>query len=314
MKFKIPWYIKLLATLLLLGLLVKQFPLGEIYSHLRHTHIGWVIVTILLGEAVMVNQAFRWRHMLLVPEAAKPPFSAFFHYTAIGYFFNVCLPGGMGGDAVKSIAFGKNLGHMHDSIASVAMARLLGLLALTALFWLGLLSGQRTPASASLFMVLATLAQLAMLALLAYNPATRWLLASRFSLARKGGAVLERMQAYRHNPSKTWVGLLDSLAMQLIFVTMQWCYFQAAGLDLPWTLALVIVPVSTLATMIPITFYGVGVREWTMLALVPASLDSRQVLSSVLLGYVVVFVQALQGALLFALKRPTPAASIFHKT
>lgn len=301
MKFSIPWYVKLGFSILLLALLATRFPLGEIVDRIHNTLPQWIMATLLLGELVMLNQAFRWRHMLLIAEAEKPPLSTFFRYTAIGYFFNLVLPGGMGGDAVKSVAFGRSQGNMNDSIASVAVARLMGLIALVFLFWSGYSLGHTVPLQAVGFMAFCTLGLLVLVLLLAFNPLVRLRAESVHTWLQKIGNIAERMKAYRHFPGKTLVGFGDSLLMQLILIAMQWCYFRAVGLDIPWGLLLVIMPISTLATMVPVSFYGIGVREWAMLALVPPEWNSQQVLASVLLGYVVVFFQAIQGALFFAL-------------
>ena len=51
-------------------------------------------------------QANRWRGLLL-EDGKKVKFRTFYAYIALGYFFNNLLPGGFGGDAVKTISFGK---------------------------------------------------------------------------------------------------------------------------------------------------------------------------------------------------------------
>ncbi|HSQ41836.1 MAG TPA: lysylphosphatidylglycerol synthase transmembrane domain-containing protein, partial [Fibrobacteraceae bacterium] len=129
---------RLLVTLLTLGFLLRTIPLDKVGAALSHANWSWVALTLLLSEYSMWTQASRWHRLIVEPPERKPPVRQVFRYTAIGYLFNLVLPTGFGGDVVKSIGLGREFQVMGSSVAAMAMARLLGSIALLFFFWLAL--------------------------------------------------------------------------------------------------------------------------------------------------------------------------------
>jgi uncharacterized membrane protein YbhN (UPF0104 family) len=86
-------------------------------------------------------------------------------------------------------------------------------------------------------------------------------------------------------------------------VLIHFALFKAVGVSVSLSLVFVVMPVTILLTTIPISFNGIGVREWSMLSLTAYTINSEQLLASLFLGYAVVILQAVQGGIVFVAKR-----------
>jgi uncharacterized membrane protein YbhN (UPF0104 family) len=285
----IPWQIKLVISILLLALLFWKFPIFDIIENFKNAKFNWILLSFLFGELIILSQAFRWHYLLIVSNEQKPKFSVLLKYTAVGYFFNLFAPGGLGGDAYRSIALGKAHKVIASSIASVFVARILGLFALCMLFWFTLPYFQQIPALAIWFVVVVTLFLLAFCFFLAFNPFKKG----------KFGILAEKLREYRKEPLRLLAALLGSLFMQILVILMQFAQFKAVGISVPLSLVFVIVPVTVLLATIPISFNGIGIREWSMLSLTAYAINSELLLASMLVGYAVVILQAIQGFIFY---------------
>ncbi|MDR3000633.1 MAG: flippase-like domain-containing protein [Fibromonadaceae bacterium] len=286
---KIPWQIKLIISALLLALLIWKFPVADIIESFKKAKLSWLLLGFLLGQLVIFSQAFRWHYLLIIPSEQKPKFSVLLRYTAVGYLFNTFAPGGIGGDAYRSIALGKAHNVIAGSVASVFVARILGLLALCLLFWFALPHFEQIPKQAIWFMAATSLFLLFFCFFIAFNPFKKG----------KFGIFAEKLREYRKHPLRLLAAMLGSLFMQVLVVLMQFTMFKALGISVPLSLVFVVVPVTVLLTTIPLSFNGIGVREWSMLSLTAYAINSEQLLASMLLGYTIIILQAIQGGIIF---------------
>jgi len=279
--------LKLIVSSVLIVFVFYKFPLDNILTALKNADLAWFAVAFLLGELIILNQAFRWHYLLIVPKEQKPKFATLLKYTAVGYLFNLFAPGGVGGDAYRSIALGKAHNVMASSVASVFVARIFGLVALCLLFWLALPYSDQIPERAVWFVGAATLFLIVFCLGILFNPFKKG----------KFGVFAEKLRSYKKYPLSLLAAFFGSLLMQILSVLMYFAVFKALGISISWTLLFTAVPVTILITAIPISFNGIGVREWTLLSLTAYAINSEHLLASVLLGYAVVIFQAVQGAI-----------------
>jgi uncharacterized membrane protein YbhN (UPF0104 family) len=276
--------------MILVALILWKFPIFEIIENLRSIKITWFLAAFLLGELIIINQAFRWYYLLIIPKEQKPKFSVLLKYTAVGYFFNIFTPGSLGGDAYRSIALGKVL--IANSVASVFINKISGLLALCLLFWIAYPYSEWVPEQASWFMAAASLFLIIFCLFIIFNPIKKG----------KLGEIAEKLREYRKHPLRLLAAVLGSLLMQTLVVFMQISQFYAVGIEVSLAFVFIIVPTTVLLTTIPISFNGIGVREWSMLSLTAALVNSEQLLASMLLGYTIIILQALQGWIFFIIE------------
>jgi len=282
-------FVKLLVSVLLIILILWKFPVSEIIANLQNVRVGWLLLCFLIGELVIVNQAFRWHYLLIVPKEQKPKFGALLKYTIAGYFFNLFAPGGLGGDVYRSIALGKTHNVIVGSVASVFVARILGLMALCLLFWIALPYTEQVPEQAIWFMAIATFLLLVFCICIVFNPFNMWKLEE----------FAEKLREYKKYPLRLLAAMLGSLIMQILVVLMQVTVFKSVGISVPLTFVFAVVPITVLITTIPISFNGIGIREWSMLSLTAYAINSEQLLASLLLGYAIIILQAVQGTIFY---------------
>jgi uncharacterized membrane protein YbhN (UPF0104 family) len=295
-SLKLP--LKLAVSVILALLILWKFPISEIIANLQNVKIGWFLVAFFFCELTIVNQAFRWHYLLIVPKEQKPEFSILLKYTAIGYFFNLFAPGVVGGDVYRSVALGRTI--IANNVASVFINKVSGLLALCLLFWLALPYSEQIPEQAIWFMVAVSVFLIGLCPFIIFNPLKKG----------KIGEIAGKLREYRAYPFRLLAALLGSLLMQVLVIFNQIALFYAVGIDVPMAFVFVIVPVAILITTIPVSFNGIGVREWSMISLTIASINSEQLLASMLLGYAVIILQAVQGGIFYLISHDRKAANL----
>jgi len=286
---KLRFALKLAVSVFLVIFIFYKFPVRDILAVLKNTNYFWLAISFLLGELIILNQALRWHYLLIVPSEQKPEFSILLRYTIIGYFFNLLAPGGIGGDAYRSIALGRVHNFIASSVASVFIAKILGFLALCLLFWFALPHSQGIPEQAIWFMAAVSLFFVAFCLCVAFNPFKKG----------KFGAFAEKLRGYKKYPLRLLIATFDSIFMQVLGILTYMALFKAAGISISLGLVFVVMPITILIAAIPISFNGIGVREWSLLSLTAYTINSEQILASLLLSYAIAILQAVQGGIFY---------------
>ena len=291
---KIKFAAKLFISSLLIALLIWKFPVSDIIENLRNVKLGWFFLAFLINEFIIFNQAYRWYYLLIVRSEQKPEFSTLLRYTVIGAFFNLISPGGIGGDAYRSVTLGRVHNFMASSVAAVFIARILGFIALCLMFWLALPYSEKIPEQAIWFMAAVSLFLIVFCLCIAFNPFKKG----------KFGVFAEKLRSYKKYPFRLLIATFDSIFIQVLVVLAHVALFNAIGVSISLSLLFVITPVTVLITAIPISFNGIGVREWSFLSLTAYTVNSEQMLASLLLSYAIVILQAVQGAIFYIMPSP----------
>jgi hypothetical protein len=298
--------IQLLVSIGGFAYIFHKIPLSEVIQNWNISMTPWIIAMLVAATLVMVIQANRWKGLSV--QGPKIPFKTYYAYTAMGYFFNNLLPTGFGGDAVKSLAFGKNFNQTSQSVSAVLLARIQGLLAMFLCFFVALpfaLNKADIPLSYTLIMTAASLFCIVFIALCLFSDKIPIPLAisNRLTFIAK---LQKSLSTYRKHKKQIVLSSLDSLWLQFLTLFIAYAYFRAVGVDLDISILVVFTSITTVISMLPISLNGIGIREGAQVALftgilgIPASV----VLSAGLLGYIPLLFQAIQGAIvLFSYKK-----------
>src|SRR6267154_3709688 len=103
---------------------------AQMVEALKNAQYQWVVIGILAYVLVEIAAAFRWHVLLKVQgiHLSLPRLSGLF---LIGMFYNQFLPGGTGGDIIKSYLLPKETAnHKAGALLAVVFDRLIGLVAL----------------------------------------------------------------------------------------------------------------------------------------------------------------------------------------
>lgn len=254
----------------LLWLLFSAYDIGESVGRLAAIE-GWALsVAAIAIPLSLFSVALRWR-IILASLGERLAIRAAFALVMIGIFFNQVLPSNVGGDAVRVWRLcrrGVTLGH---SLGSVMLDRVISMFALALLVLATLPLALRMIADATILAVfsafviaviagLAALLVLDRLSLLVSRYLPRRLVDALSSLARDSRTVLlDRDRAF----AVLGLAILNQLLMVLLIAVLAW----GLGIRAPALSFLVLVPPALLASMLPLSFAGWGVREGVMVAL-----------------------------------------------
>ena len=220
--------------------------------------LGWTLLMpvaggVLLGLVLLVALALRWT--LLVRIDAERPFPVMSAYRGylLGTFFNVLLPGGVGGDVVRAhfAATRAGIGFVRSG-AIVFAERLFGLLSVFAYAGAGVMLSERLGMFTTLPLVQVAFMLLALAAAVAVI-----------------GAVLGR---YIRIPWQFYplLAALSVVAQVMDFVVV-YTAAQLLGVHIGLADLLVIVPLVFIASIVPISPGGHGVREGVLAGLLTLS-------------------------------------------
>ncbi|MBQ3714523.1 MAG: flippase-like domain-containing protein [Fibrobacter sp.] len=281
-----------------------KVPFAEVCGHWTAQALPWILLILFCTVFSMIIQANRWRGLLL-EEGKKIKFRTFYAYIALGYFFNNLLPSGFGGDAVKTIAFGKRFGNIANSVAAVAISRVMGLLAMFLCFFATLpFVVARYDIPAIYTGAVCAVALVSVLVIVGGLFSDKIKLPA--GLTAKVPFLLKLQDAfsiYRGYKKAFLLSGLDSIWLQISSIAIHYAYFQAVGVPVDLATITVFMTITITVSMLPISVNGIGLREGVNVSLftgllgIPADI----VLAAALIGYIPMLFQAAQGAAVLAI-------------
>lgn len=229
----------------------------------------------------------------------------------VGLFFNNFLPGNVGGDLVKISDVAVSTGRVAGAFAGTLLDRMVGLSALVCVAFLAAaLLGDQTPAGLPWWALIILVSGVCLAsATLLSGRLGRVLLATwtRLRGGRPSGRLahlIEELRTWRADiPFVARIAVL-ALVVQSLRVLTHVMVCAAMELPLGTTQILqlyVLVPVLGVAVVLPISFNGLGVREFVATRLMPQiGIGAETALAMQLLTYLVQVAVSLVGGLVFA--------------
>ena len=236
---------------------------------LQRADYRWIVVAVLAYLLVELAAGVRWHILLKVQRIhlSVPRVSGLF---LIGMFYNQFLPGGTGGDLMKSYLLLKETpGKATGALLAVVFDRMVGLVALIVIT--GTLIGLRyqwltqLPETRHLVWVLLAVLGSAVLMLLTSFVVSGWHLAHRLPQRFPGREKLIELSAAYHLYAHHWRATLAALGASIVahlstFATFLFVAFAFRAhvrvLDF-----FAIMPIERTISALPISLAGVGLRE-----------------------------------------------------
>ena len=223
--------------------------------------LGAAMVMMILG---VVIRAVRWQ-ILLNAIGVPVPLGELTAIYFIGFLFNNLLPSGLGGDAMRMVELNKHSPRVSDTVTSVVVDRFLGLFALQAIALVALLTNWGTvPNGVAYFTIVIFMGGL-IGGLLLINRPLYTNLRQKIGLFRRLTDIKFINSTFESFHRYPLPALGQSFLVSIIFnFTLIIMYaFIGFSLDAPVNLAqyAVIVPITSLLLLVPISFAGLGVRE-----------------------------------------------------
>ncbi|MFC1590911.1 YbhN family protein [Thermodesulfobacteriota bacterium] len=291
------------VSLLLLFVVVRTFPADELVSCLQGSNVFFLCCGFVVLMVRHIVSAYRWKIVLEIKNYYFPV-SALTRYCFIGVFFNNFLPTSMGGDVVRGMYLVRDGVRKRTAASSLVVERMLGVFALACLCGLAWLARPHPLEGQQGLAVALALCGVVFFALLLYASAGRGGVIRSSGLLRKLLSVLEDFKEYGAAPRKGGGAFLLSLLFQLACVAG--IYFLARSIthNLSFRELLFCVPLASLASMLPVSINGLGVREGAFVVLASqfgVGIKTAAAISLVWLG--MNYLQSMAGGLLFVFDR-----------
>ncbi len=289
-----------------LALLYFLFQAYDVEAALiRVAGIEWsaFCIAAMLLLASMVVATWRW-HVIVAALGGNLQRRTAFALVWIAMFFNQALPSNLGGDAVRIWMFYRKDGVLKRAISSVLLDRVTALVGLAILVLLTFPLAARFIDDTTILVILAFLVATIFVGLLAFLWLDRLMvlfnrmLPSRFfhsitSLAENSRVVLA--------PSRSGPQVLGlSITNQILMVLVMFALARGLSIEVEISALLVLIPPVILASLLPISFAGWGVREGAMIAML-GTIDvapENALVLSVAFGFVILIL-SLPGALIW---------------
>jgi uncharacterized protein (TIRG00374 family) len=292
---------------------------AQMAEAIRNAQYRWVVLGILAYVVVEVAAAFRW-HVLLKVQGIHLNFLRLSGLFLIGMFYNQFLPGGTGGDIMKSYYLLKETPNKKaGALLAVVFDRFIGLVALVAIT--GMLIGLRydflsqTTETRNLLWLLLFLLGASILALLSTFVISgfnlfHWL-PEKFAGREKLIEISAAYHLYAHHWRATLVAFGASIVAHLATFGTFLCAAYALAAAVPLVNFFAIMPVERTISSLPISFAGIGLRE-KILQIMLNGLCGVPAAKAILVGslsFLIILVCCLPGALVYLFYKPSGAVA-----
>jgi uncharacterized protein (TIRG00374 family) len=309
-----PWrlFLKVGGSAALLALLFHQTDSTRLWAEFRNASFTWLGAALVIYFLMILVSAWRWR-ALLRPQGIELGIGALIRSYLVATFFNNFLPSNIGGDVIRIKDTVAAAGSRTLAATIVLLDRAIGLLGLLIVGALGETvvgrGSERLAIGPAILWGLALAGLVGLFALvLAPTLVSRVLHPLRAIhhawVDERLRRLVDMFARFKANPASIVLCLGGAIAVQAILVAFYAAV--AASLGIPITLPhlAVLVPLSFIVQMLPISMNGLGVREATFTAyfrLLGLPIESALALS--LVGSATILVFSLSGAAVHASNR-----------
>jgi uncharacterized membrane protein YbhN (UPF0104 family) len=302
--------LKLLVSAGLLALLISRTDTARLWAQVRSASLPWLGAALALYCAMLLGSAWRW-WLLLSAQRISVPGQRLVASCLVATFFNNFLPSNIGGDVIRIRDTAAPAGSRTLAATIVLIDRGLGLLGLVLVAAIGataaggLTGSPAAPVSPLWLWVGLALAMGASApAFLAPAGVGRLLQPLRVFHAEWVGARIERitdaLSRFRERPTALAGCFAGAVFVQAVLVGYYVAVARGMHIQIPAAHLAVIVPVSFVVQMLPVSLNGFGVREATFsfyFTRLGLPLESALALSLVGAGLIMLF--SLSGAVAY---------------
>ncbi|MBN1551502.1 flippase-like domain-containing protein [bacterium] len=269
--------ILLIKILFSSGLIIFLFTYGNvdalaILREFKEVKITWLLLGASLHLTGLLLSSWRWK-ILLKAQDITQKIGKLFSYYLVGHFFNMFLPTRVGGDIIRVYDTGRDHGSAAQPLAVILVERISGML--TMLFLaacvlminidIGFDIRQKVP-GLEIYIAVFLAGLLAVplffhprIERLFFNTLLRLPIIQKLEpFARK---VYQAFRIFGGKPGYLVSALAVGTILQLNYFLHYYFLAKALDIDLPLFFFFVVIPVRTVALMVPVSLGGIGIRE-----------------------------------------------------
>lgn len=286
---------------------------------LRHARYSWVVIGIFAYVIVEIAAAFRW-HVLLKVQGIHLRFWRLSGLFLIGMFYNQFLPGGTGGDIIKSYYLLKETPDKKaGALLAVVFDRIIGLVALVAIT--GTLIGLRydflsqTTETRQLLWILLVVLGVSIAGLLTTFVITGFKLFHSLPLRFPGREKLIEISAAYHLYARHWRATLVAFGSSIVAHLATFATFLSVAYSLRANVKILdffaVMPIERTISAMPISFAGIGWREKVLQIMLNGVCGVPEA-TAILVGslsFLVILICCLPGAVVYFFYKPSGAVA-----
>src|SRR6266702_2789648 len=294
---------------------------AQMAEAIRNAQYRWVVIGILAYGIVEISAAIRWHVLLKVQKIhlTLPRLSGLF---LIGMFYNQFLPGGTGGDIIKSYFLLKETSDKKaGALLAVVFDRLIGLVALVAItvtlvsLRFDILS--KSPETRRLLWILLFLLGSSITALLTSFIISGFNLFHWLPQKFPGREKLIEVSAAYHLYARHWIATFlafgASLGAHLATFTTFLCVAYAFNVPSAFPEGVKVIdffavlPIERTITALPISFAGLGLREQILQVMLHNVCHASVAVSKLIgtMGFLVIFFCCVPGGIVYFFYKPS---------
>jgi uncharacterized membrane protein YbhN (UPF0104 family) len=305
--------LKLAVSAALLAWLFSRVDVARLWESARAASVPWLIVALAFYAAMIAGSAWRWG-LLLRAQHVDVPFRTLTSSFLVATFFNNFLPSNIGGDVVRIGDTARPAGSKTLATTVVLIDRGIGLLGLVLIAALGAtaasgLAGEAAPVTATvLWAGLGLAMMLSAPALLMPEGVGRLLqplavLHPEWVEARIG-RLTSALARFRAAPAALAGCFAGAVFVQAVLVAFYAAIATSMAIPISISHLAIIVPLSFVVQMAPVSVNGFGVREATFgLYFTRAGLPLESALLVSFMGAALIMLFSLSGAAVYVARR-----------
>ena len=273
--------VRVCVSLCLIGFIISRVSWHDILKNIRLLDLRTFAFVVFIYVASLFLVTLRWR--LFIPAAIE--IKSLFNISYIGAFFNICLPGSVGGDVVRAyylsrvlkshqvrgIAVEKRIGadeirvstagHNATAFGSVMIDRYVGLLALLVIGIMAIFLGSKYLSRHPVQWLIPVLLGVVLVV-------SALLLKLRVGSAFR---IISEMYAYADEmfPRKKEIGIafVYSIVAQMMLIWSVYLLSRGLSMGIAFISVLSFIPIVSIISLIPVTISGIGLREGAFVVL-----------------------------------------------
>jgi len=305
--------LKLALGVALLSLIFSYTNVGEIVVQLQSAIVGYLLLAIVFQVIAKGIWARRWQTVLKL-NGIQRRFWVLLGLVHIGLFFNNFLPSSVGGDAIRGYYASDSNDRLAKSYGAVLIERIVGVISLAFMSAIAVsyAAVRAEWQSADLLLVIAgagsVLLLICGLSFLLWDGWQR-LLGNIAKVMPSYAGILHDLSTSlkmlrRADRASSALIFISSIALQVVAVYFYLACARSLGITTPTVMFFVIIPISVVVAMLPISLNGLGVREAVLITMFVAQGEAVAPVSAfVLLALAISTAFGLIGGILFILWR-----------
>lgn len=264
---------RIVSSAILFYVALSQVDWGSVHMVFRAIDPPWLLLHLLILGFERFFYSYKWRILLTVKGVGVSVWKLLI-ITLIGKFWGTFLPSSLGVDIVRGYYLYRERSNGAVIASSLLFDKAMGLFSLLLLGTIGLLGYGTTINGVNIGQVFSGLLLAGVAGI--YVLQTRWL-GDRledglpaFLGERVSGIFIKVYRAffaYREFPAVVVYAFILSIVLQLIRIASVYAMARALDIDIPLVYYLVLVPLSMILIMLPLSVGGFGLREGVFVGL-----------------------------------------------